>query len=279
MSVDQSTQVSPASAPVNNSGAVDVVGVLAEMGLAEYPENHRETQQRDPEPAPPSTDTAETSQSNADGEQQAPPLPKKNEIRPVLVEAPFNAVVVDDIASCVYPNPPSYHEATISETPPSLPPLQVNNPEDNKPSKPPSSSRNVLNKFWTKHTPSKRKLLKFPSFQGIFNMGQSNGGFHELRDTTSNVRLDDDQVQLISDFASDETSDDVSLLDVSPPDEDSVSNPTLNSDGSSVFELQSYNASNLPDSSREINENFANLESIPSAQVVLSNRESTLEFK
>ena len=169
------------------------------MGLANYPpESHaEETQQRNPATE---QNEAEASTSTADVDAQAPPLPKKQQIRPVMVEAPFDTVLVDDIPSCVYPNPPSYDEATVSDVPPT--------PVSPDPTEEQSSveQREVSSKICSKKNPRKIKdFLKFPSLQGIFNVGQTRSGFHELRDTAENVHLNDDQIQLISDFVSEES--------------------------------------------------------------------------
>ena len=228
--IDQ-TPRSSTSTPASSSTAVEVACVLAGMGLADYPDEIEQIHN----PSPPDN-SAGTSQSSV--EPQAPPLPKKRPIPPVMVEAPFNTVMVDDIPSCVYPNPPSYHEATIDVPPSREETPSVSSLGDENQTKP-SGGKEVLNKIWVKRSPNKiKKFFNFPLFQ-VFSIGQSSSGFHEMRETAENVRLDDEQVQLISDFVSDD------VQDVSGSTESDyvnrASNSNMDQDGTSIIEMQSYN--------------------------------------
>ena len=233
----------PASSMSNSampSNSTEVACVLAEMGVADFPDERQQISSH-----PPAESSAGPSQPIV--EPQAPPLPKKVPIPPVMVEAPFNTIMVDDIPSCVYPNPPSYHEATTDAppNPDSTPSVQISSPENQ--TKTNSRPKEVLNKIWAKRSPKKmKKLLNFPLFQ-VFSFGQSNGN-----DTAENVHLDDEQVQLISDFVSDDVTDDVELLSGDLGERNRLPNPQVDEDGSSVFEMQSYSSPNQDAESRNM---------------------------
>ena len=236
--IDPTPEISM-SVPATTSSSVEVACVLAEIGLTEFSSDSSELQQINSS-APPADTSPGPSQPDA--EPQASPLPKKRPIPPVMVEAPFNTVMVDDIPSCVYPNPPTYHEATITSEPPSpdITPAEPNDSDGDQATKATSATKEVLNKIWTKRSPKKvKKFLNFPLFQ-VFNIGKTNSGFHELRETTEAVHLDDDQVQLISDFVSDDIE-----TGSTGSQESRLINLSLEQDGPSVFELQSYSTPNL----------------------------------
>ena len=60
----------------------------------------------------PASLTYQQQQPVNDSATDAAPLPKKRPIKPVLVGAPCDDVSVDQTPSCIYPNPPTYVEAT-----------------------------------------------------------------------------------------------------------------------------------------------------------------------
>ncbi|CAK8684702.1 uncharacterized protein LOC143452309 [Clavelina lepadiformis] len=163
---------------------------LAEMGLTDYPTELTELlneQQQHPSEGPPtaSNDTPGTSRQE-DGEEQAQALPKKKRIRPVMVEAPCNDDLVDDIPACVYPNPPSYFDAVVTGGSDVDAAPITQNEEQASPIKTKSGPKDVINRFLSKHSPKKsRGVWKLPlSLQHFFSPGTSSPPFQELIETS-----------------------------------------------------------------------------------------------
>lgn len=224
------------AAPPTELNVMDMTAyVLAEIGLATYP-TASETSSPDSTPSLPAPEESNAAQCSnndlaADADQQAAPLPKKVKIRPVMVEAPFNTVMVDDIPACVYPNPPSYHEAVSSGDAPKSSVVieeEIRIVEKTQPAT--SSSKDFFSKFWPKtNAGGSREFPKILSFQNIFNTGQ--GSSNSFPNTSEN-----DRVQLITSESNQvDVDDDGSSEEV----DDSAANLTLDS-GSVAFELESY---------------------------------------
>ena len=222
--------------------------VLAEMGLTSFPVTSEAG------PSAPSTSVADeenvastsTNDNVPDAEQQAAPLPKKAKIRPVMVEAPFNTVMVGDIPACVYPNPPSYQEAISSGDPPPTVVVEENVRTNNKPQTS-SSPKDFLTKLWPKHSSGKTKdFPKIFSFQNIFSAGQSSNS--NFLNTANNDQSDDYRVRLVSPDANQSGVDNDLTSDEA---DDPVANMTFDN-GSVAFELEAYNVAST---SREASTN------------------------
>uniref|UniRef100_H2ZAH9 Uncharacterized protein n=1 Tax=Ciona savignyi TaxID=51511 RepID=H2ZAH9_CIOSA len=106
---------------------------------------------------------ASTSSRSRKDPEQAGPLPSKKKIAPVRVGAPCDGEMTADIAGCVYPNPPSYHEV-VGNTPDQL--IQTIAPEDRETLNP--SPDDVDDDVSAK--PNQRKSRNFwrRPFRGLF---------------------------------------------------------------------------------------------------------------